>query len=118
MTTLLIDDEKDPQIDPLLKQLGTVDRIARNFAQGILALSEQHWTRLLLDHDLADFSGPGGSELTGRSVILWLAQPENRQHIPGEIVCVSRNVVGIKDLLQDIAALYDDPDRLLPPLFE
>ena len=113
MQTLLIDDEKDPRADPLLRELGEVHCIARSYAEGIAALARHHWDRLLLDHDLADFSGPAGAELTGRSIVRWLAQPENRRHIPGQIICVSRNVRGIRDINADVETLYRQPDQLL-----
>ncbi len=113
MHILLIDDMKDPVRDPIFKEIGPVSRIARNYQDGIAALTEVHWDRLLLDHDLADFTGPGGSERDGMSVICWLARPANRQHIPGEIICVSRNSVGIPQMIDAIAKLYSDPDQVL-----
>lgn len=108
MKTLLIDDMKLPE------ELGVqVERIARTFADGIAALEECRWDRVLLDHDLADFSGPQGQERTGFHVLLWLARPENRAHIPSEISCVSRNPTGGVNIVSAIDDLYADPDRLV-----
>lgn len=67
-------------------------RIARTFAEGIAALQEEHFDVLYLDHDLADFTGEGGRELTGYTVACWLE--ENTQHLPGNVVLVSDNTVG------------------------
>ncbi len=112
MFTLLIDDLKTA--DDIRDNFGyEFDRVVRNFAFALEALAELHWDVVLLDHDLADFSGPGGSELTGVHVVRWLARPENRQHIPGRIICVSRNPVGSSNINDQIAMLYDDPDQLL-----
>lgn len=92
--TLLIDDLKDIQ----------ADRVARNYADGIKALQEEHWDVLYLDHDLGDFSGPGGRELDGNSVMCWLEQ--NPQHLPGEVIIVSRNPVGRQRIASMIWKLY------------
>ncbi len=108
MATLLIDDMKNPE------ELGyEVDCIARDFAAALAALAEQHWDLVLLDHDLADFTGPDGEERTGVSVVRWLARPANRCHIPGQIVCVSRNNVGGPAIEDQVRTLYTDPDSLL-----
>ena len=82
MATLLIDDQRDLP----------VDRIARTFSEGIAALIEQHWDVLYLDHDLGDFSGAGGRELTGYDVACWLEQ--NPQHLPDRIEIVTNNPAG------------------------
>ena len=92
--TLLIDD---------LKNL-PADRVARNYADGIAALQEERWDVLLLDHDLGDFSGPEGRELDGCSVMYWLEA--NQQHLPGEIIIVSRNPVGRDRITSVIRRLY------------
>jgi len=112
MFTLLIDDLKTA--DDIRDNFGyEFDRVVRNFASALEALAERHWDVVLLDHDLADFSGPEGAERKGVDVVRWLARPENRQHIPGSIVCISRNPVGIGNINDDIAMLYADPDQLL-----
>ena len=108
MWILLIDDKKMPE------DLGyECQKIARDYASGIAALQERHWDVLLLDHDLADFSGPNGDERKGIHVIRWLARPENRVHIPGSIVCVSYNPIGAPDIVTDAEKLYSDPDGLV-----
>jgi hypothetical protein len=108
MRILLIDDKKTPQ------ELGyDVERIARDFNQGIAALVEGGWDLLLLDHDLADFTGPGGEERKGWHVLRWLARPENRQYIPAKVKCVSHNPEGIRDIEDAMRKLYSDPDKIV-----
>lgn len=67
-------------------------RIARNFADGIAALQEEKFDILYLDHDLGDFSGPEGRELTGYTVACWLEA--NPEHLPDKLLLVSDNTVG------------------------
>lgn len=86
MSTLLIDDQRTLP----------VDRIARTYAEGIAALAEQHWDILYLDHDLGDFSGVDGKELTGYDVACWLEQ--NPQHLPGRVEIVTSNPVGRRNI--------------------
>ena len=105
---LLIDDVKTPG------EVGyIVQHAARNYNDGIAALQKRVWDLLLLDHDLADFSGPDGEERKGWHVLRWLARPENRQFIPRKIVCVSYNPKGRGDIDDAIAKLYSDPDSLV-----
>lgn len=62
MATLLIDDQRNlPD-----------DRVARTYQDGIDTLAEQHWNLVYLDHDLGDFSGVGGREMTGYDIACWL----------------------------------------------
>jgi CheY-like chemotaxis protein len=111
MTTvriLLIDDKKMPS------EVGyEVTKVARDFNSGIAALIDGSWDLLLLDHDLADFTGPDGEERKGWHVIRWLARPENRKYIPGKIICVSYNPEGVRDIEDAINKLYRDPDQLV-----
>ncbi|HEY9774452.1 MAG TPA: cyclic-phosphate processing receiver domain-containing protein [Planktothrix sp.] len=108
MRILLIDDKKLPQ------ELGyDVELIARDFNTGIAALAEGGWDLLLLDHDLGDFSGPGGEERKGWHVLRWLARPENRQFIPHQVKCVSKNPEGSRDIENARRDLYSDPDQLV-----
>jgi hypothetical protein len=81
-TALLIDDRR--HLDGA--------HIVRNFNDGIAALASQHWDVLYLDHDLADFSGPDGREMTGYDVMCWLEA--NSEHLPGAIHIVSDNASG------------------------
>ncbi len=86
MATLLIDDQR----------ILPVDRIARTYQEGITALAEQHWDALYLDHDLGDFSGTEGRELTGYDVACWLEQ--HPEHLPGRVEIVSSNPVGRRNI--------------------
>ena len=82
MATLLIDDQRNLP----------ADRIARTYREGIAALAEQRWDILLLDHDLGDFSGPDGRELTGYDIACWLE--ENPQHLPDRVEILTNNPAG------------------------
>jgi hypothetical protein len=82
MSTLLIDDQRNLP----------ADRVARTYQEGIEALAERHWDILYLDHDLGDFSGVGGRELTGYDIACWLER--NPQHLPGRIEIVTNNPAG------------------------
>lgn len=82
MATLLIDDQRNLP----------ADRVARTFKEGIDALAEQHWDLLYLDHDLGDFSGIDGRELTGYDIACWLEL--NQQHLPDRIEIVTNNPAG------------------------
>ena len=86
VATLLIDDQRDLP----------ADRVARTYKEGIEALREQHWDLLYLDHDLGDFSGPGGRELTGYDVACWLEN--NTQFLPDRIEIVTSNPVGRRNI--------------------
>ncbi|MBU6455725.1 MAG: hypothetical protein KGS72_28400 [Cyanobacteria bacterium REEB67] len=80
--TLLIDDKR--HLDGA--------HIVRNYHDGIAALASQHWDVLYLDHDLADYSGPNGREMTGYDVMCWIEA--NSEHLPGAIHIVSSNASG------------------------
>jgi len=80
MSTLLIDDVRD------LK----VDRIARNYTEGLEALLEEEWEVLYLDYDLTSFSS-SGYELTGYDILEWIL--DNPEHAPGRVEVVTQNPV-------------------------
>jgi len=86
MATLLIDDHRDLP----------ADRVARTYQEGIAALAERHWEILYLDHDLGDFSGVAGRELTGYDVACWLEQ--NPQHLPDRIEIATSNPAGRRNI--------------------
>lgn len=90
---LLIDDERDIE----------AHAIARNYFDGIKLLESQHWSLLLLDHDLASFE-ENGRERTGYDVVCWLEQ--NPQHLPDKIELVTSNPVGRQRMQQVINSLY------------
>lgn len=86
MATLLIDDRRNVP----------ADRVARSYKEGIEALGEQHWDVLYLDHDLGDFCGIGGRELTGYDIACWLEQ--NPQFLPDRIEIVTNNPAGRRNI--------------------
>ena len=79
MATLLIDDQRNVP----------ADRVARTYKEGIDALAQQHWELVYLDHDLGDFSGDGGRELTGYDIACWLEH--NPQFLPDRMEIVTSN---------------------------
>lgn len=86
MAILLIDDQRNLP----------ADRVARTYQEGIDALAERHWNLVYLDHDLGDFSGPEGREMTGDDMACWLEQ--NPQHLPDRIVIVTNNPAGRRNI--------------------
>ena len=93
MKTILIDDERDIQ----------VDIVARNYADGIERLkNDGPFTTLYLDHDLASYYD--GIEKTGYDVMCWLE--EHIEYAPEEIICVSANPVGKRRIEQVIQNIY------------
>ena len=86
MATLLIDDQRNLP----------ADRVARTYREGIEALREQHWDLLYLDHDLGDFSGIEGRELTGYDVACWLE--ENPQFLPDKVEIITSNPAGRRNI--------------------
>jgi len=78
--------------------------IVRTYNDGIAALASQKWDILYLDHDLADFSGPDGREMTGYDVMCWIEA--NPEHLPGKIIIVSSNASGRPRMQMVINKLY------------
>jgi len=94
MKSLLIDDLRVPGDDGNKKNIAADCVVARNYADGIKLLQEEHWDVLYLDHDLADFSGAEGKEMTGYHILCWLE--EFPQYLPRqEIIIVSDNSSGM-----------------------
>ena len=107
MRYALIDDLRVPG-DPKNKKAIPADAVvARNYADGLRLLQQEHWDVLYLDHDLADFSGPNGRELTGYDVLCFLE--EFPEHLPGDIIIVSDNASGMQRMRMVIAKLYGRP---------
>lgn len=106
MKVLMIDDK------PESKDCAGVTHFARTYDEGLKALTSEKWDVLKLDHDLADYTG---SELdpqpdrdpkhdwTGSDVMRFLAR--NLQHLPGQIVCISRNPDGIQNIESHIRSI-------------
>lgn len=90
--TLLIDDMRDIE----------ADIVARTYDEGIQALKTQGpFKTLYLDHDLGDGQVP---ERTGYTVMCWLE--EHPEYLPGEIILVTSNPVGRKNMQAVILKLY------------
>lgn len=105
MRILLIDDLRIPGDARNKKNIPADAVVARNYRDGIAALQEGDWDILYLDHDLADFSGEGGRELTGYSVMCWLE--ELPQYLPKQnIIIVSDNSSGVQKMKMVINKLY------------
>ena len=94
MATLLIDDQRNLP----------ADRVARTYQEGIDALAEQHWDLVYLDHDLGDYSGAGGREMTGYDIACWLER--NPQHLPNRIEIVTNNPAGRRNIELALQRLY------------
>ncbi|MDR3616630.1 MAG: hypothetical protein P4L53_23925 [Candidatus Obscuribacterales bacterium] len=105
MRILLIDDLRIPGDHRNKKQIPADAAVARTFREGIAELQKGNWDVLYLDHDLADFSGAGGRELTGYTVMCWLE--EFPQYVPAkDIIIVSDNSSGMLKMKMVINKLY------------
>ena len=109
MKSLLIDDLRIPGDARNKKNIPADAVVARNYADGIKLLHAGYhgepFDVLYLDHDLADFSGPEGKEMTGYHIMCWLE--EFPQYLPKEnIIIVSDNSSGMIRMRQVINKLY------------
>ena len=91
--TLLIDDIREIK----------ADKVARNYWEGIKALTEEIWDLVLLDHDLGCFD-LDGYELTGYHVLCWLEM--HPEFLPKKIILVTSNPVGRQRMQQVLRKLY------------
>ncbi len=110
MNYLLIDDLRIPGDPKNGKNIPADAVVARNYADGIRLLQEgcngEPYDYLFLDHDLGDFSGPNGREMTGSDIITWLR--EFPQYAPKkDIILVSDNGSGRPFMRQQINRLYN-----------
>ena len=101
---LLIDDLRIPGDAANKKNIPANAVVARTYADGIRLLGERHWDVLYLDHDLADFTGPQGSERKGIHILDWLE--EFTEHLPGKIIIVSDNASGVQSMHRLVRKLY------------
>lgn len=83
----------------------TPTRIARSYQEGIDALEQEAWDLLVLDHDLADFSGPENEERTGFHVLDWLGAHLDR--LPEEIQLITDNGSRRLPMVTSIQRLYE-----------
>lgn len=96
MRCLLIDDIRTPDMVSLEEDV----QIARTYDQGIECLREGNWDILYLDHDLGD----PDERKTGYGIMCFLEQ--NIDLLPKEIVLVTANPVGRKNMQAVIFLLY------------
>ncbi len=73
--------------------------IARTSDAAVSMLSKYQYTDIYLDHDLGDFSGPGGSERNGYHVVLFLADLKNDgKYVPLNFHILTDNPVGRRNI--------------------
>lgn len=89
MNILVIDDERDFPFANLQ---------ARTFEEGLKALTDFKWDKLYLDHDLGDAKGR-----TGYDIVKFLEL--NPDYRPGEVVIVTANPVGRKNIEAGLRAM-------------
>lgn len=89
MRILLIDDSRNMD----------VTKIARDYYEGVLALSCRRWDLVYLDHDL-------GGDKTGYDIMCWLE--EHQDCLPPKIVCISANPPGRDRINAVIKKLYGE----------
>lgn len=101
MKILLIDDIRT---EATLRMMGHDDaptQIARNYDEAIKALRDEGpWDLVYLDHDLGDTE----MAKTGYGIMNFLEA--NPQYLPGEIIFVTSNPVGRKQMMTVYAKLY------------
>lgn len=69
--------------------------VARTYDEAIGMLSKHMYTDIYLDHDLGDFTGPGGRERTGYDVLLWIVdRKQEGGYIPQNFHILTANPVG------------------------
>lgn len=112
MNFLLIDDLRIPGDHRNGKNIPADAVVARNYAEGIRLLQEgcngEPYDVLYLDHDLGDFTGPHGREITGAAIVEWLR--EFPQYAPKrDIILVSDNGSGLPYMRSAIKRLYNRP---------
>lgn len=85
-----IDDVRNPP-----EPLENACDIARTYEEAIQMLSKYKYTDVYLDHDLGDFSGPGGREMSGYDILLWLVQrKQDHEYVPKNFHILTANPVG------------------------
>lgn len=94
-SVLLIDDKRNAK-DVRME----VERICRDYYEGVKALAEKKWDHLLLDHELSDDSGYP----TGLQVMEWLE--EHPEHLPGKITSVSMSMWAREEVAKRCKVLY------------
>lgn len=99
MKVLLIDDVRLPSYIASTYGIDVTD-VAKNYEQGIEKLKEGGWDLLCLDHDLG-----GIDSETGYDVMCFLE--ENQQYLPKDILFVTANPVGRKNMLMVYRKLYE-----------
>lgn len=94
---LWVDDLRDPPGD------GIGFDIARTYNEAIKLLNTNRYDVAYFDHDLADFSGPNGREMTGDDVALYIAQMKRDGHpVPYEYHILTDNAAGRNKLERTI----------------
>jgi len=83
MRVLLIDD---------LRVISEATHVARTYDQGLTALKQGNWDKLLLDHDLGEPEPKNGYQL-----LCWIEEQHflgNHNLVPKKIILVTDNPVG------------------------
>lgn len=73
--------------------------IARTYNDAIKLLTENQYDTIWLDHDLGDYTGPEGREMTGYDVVMWIVECKlNGAHVPLNYEYLTANPVGRKNM--------------------
>lgn len=71
--------------------------IARTYNQAIDFLLAKTYEYIYLDHDLGDYSGPDGREMTGYDVLMWIVEKKQDGFVaPTRYEILTANPVGRK----------------------
>lgn len=105
MKILLIDDQRTKSYISSTYGID-VTQVAKTYQEGIEQLQiGGPWDALLLDHDLSSYDD-NGKELTGTDIMNFLEQ--NQDLLPKQIILVTSNPVGRKNMQAIIDKIYGD----------
>lgn len=69
--------------------------IARTYNDAIKLLTENQYDTIWLDHDLGDYTGPEGREMTGYDVVMFIVQHKmDGFHVPSCYEYLTANFIG------------------------
>lgn len=95
MLGLFLDDERLPPDN------GVEWSVVSDYYSAIAALRHRQFDIVSLDHDLGDFSGPDGREMTGYDVLMWMADRKmtSTDYVPPKIIVHTMNSVALAKMV-------------------
>lgn len=75
---------------------------ARTYVEAINLIRKGDWNTVSLDHDLGDFSGVDGREMTGYDILLDIVEEWHDGELPGEVLVHTANPVARNRMIATI----------------